>query len=135
MDSPLRKLVWMVVAVAAMVLLAPLGASAHEGHPAPRASLHVAAHHQDDMAHVDRLAAGKPAGEEAAQPGSAGDPDHDGLCTAGCCFGMGCCGGTIVSATPALDPPLGAPARAEHTPPPLTSAGLTSLLEPPTTFA
>jgi hypothetical protein len=132
-DSLLRKLAWTIVAFAALLLLAPLAASAHEGHPGTQAGAHVAAHHQH-ATHVEAVAAAK-AIQEASARGVAGDIDHDGACTSGCCFGMGCCAGTMLSEIPTLDPPVGPPLLVTHLARPLASLRLTSILEPPNHFA
>lgn len=135
-SSPLRKLIWIFAALAAMVLLAPLAASAHEsGHLRAAAPSQMAAHHSHTLKNADRALAPAPTQVSATQAGDLGAIDGDPLCTAGCCFGMGCCAGTIASEGPALDPPAGPQLLVAHAPQPLASAPLTSLLEPPNTLA
>jgi hypothetical protein len=135
-SSPLRKLIWIFAALAAMVLLAPLAASAHEaGHLQAAAPAQMAAHHPHATKSADRAIAAAPAQVSAAKAGDLGAIDGDPLCTAGCCFGMGCCAGTIVSEGPAIDPPAGPQLLVAHAPQPLASARLTSLLEPPNALA
>jgi hypothetical protein len=135
-SSPLRKLIWMFAALAAMVLLAPLAASAHDGpHPGAVAQAQAAAHHAHMSKDADRAIVAAPAQAFAAQAGDLGAVNGDPLCTTGCCFGMGCCAGTIVSDGPALDPPAGPQLRVAHAPQPLRGVRLTSLLEPPNALA
>lgn len=131
--SPLRNLLWTIVALAAMVLLAPATASAHDSH---RSLAQVTASH---AAHEHHAAA--PVGfpghlsEQAATASGFDFPDHDAACTAGCCFGVGCCAGTIVAEGQTLTLPIGPPLRVLGTARPLASARLTSFLKPPKTLA
>ena len=134
-SSPLRKLIWMFAAFAAMVLLAPLAASAHESGHLRAAPAQMAAHHSHTLKNAERAIASAPQQVSAAKAGDLGAIDGDPLCTAGCCFGMGCCVGTIVSEIPALDPPAGPQLRVAHAPHPLASVRLTSVLEPPNALA
>jgi hypothetical protein len=135
-SSPLRKLIWIFAALAAMLLLAPLAASAHEsGHLRAAAPAQMAAHHSDTSTIADRAIVAAPVQVFASQAGDLGALKGDPLCHAGCCFGMGCCAGTIVSDVPALDPPAGLQLRVAHAPQPLRSVRLTSLLEPPNALA
>jgi hypothetical protein len=130
--SPLRKLFWILTALAALILLAPMAASAHEGgHRRPEAISQLAAHHAHSSKSMDRVIAAAPAQVTVAQSAGFGANDGDPSCTSGCCFGMGCCAGTIVSEGPALDPPAGPDLLLAHAPRPLASARMTSLLEPP----
>lgn len=131
MVSSLRKLLWILAAFAAMVLLAPVAASAHEGHRT--AVVHVSQHHESG--HLDGAMVSIGAEARVAQPSENGGSEQDSPCTAGCCFGMGCCAGTIVSDVPAVHPPSGVTQVVPHGTQPLVSAPLTSLLEPPDALA
>jgi hypothetical protein len=131
---PLHKLIWMIAALAASILFAPVTASAHEGHPAVTSALHASAHHAAAKADTVTIAAIH-SSFAAVAPGS---DDLSGLtdpCTGGCCFGMGCCAATAASDLPSIEPPTGTPMRVASPSPDARSAGSGSLLEPPTTHA
>jgi hypothetical protein len=129
-SSPLRKLVWLLVAIAAMVMLAPAAASAHEGHHSkPGVSADIAARQQQMVC----IAGTKPdtAQPVVYQPVELGTFDGNSVCSGSCCFGAGCCAGTIISEIPALDLPLGPRLVVHYAPRSNASVRLTSLLEPP----
>jgi hypothetical protein len=132
--SPLRKLLGMIVAIAAMVLLAPLAASAHEGHGQGRAGASVV-HAMDhaDHASASHIAAQSP-GAVLAMPDISGSAD-EGACVSGCCFNMGCCGATLLVEAPRLYPPVGLPLLVPDRPTARSSALTLSLLEPPNLLA
>jgi hypothetical protein len=118
-----------------MVLLAPLAASAHEGgHLRLDPAIHVASHDPHPSGPADRAFAATVAQVITAQVVDAGAAD-DSFCTAGCCFGMGCCAGMIISEASHLDSPARPPALLAPAPRPLVSAHLASLPEPPDAFA
>lgn len=134
--SSLRKLLWMFVALAAMVLLAPMPASAHESHP--RAVAHVSQHNVSQhhaSAPSEHGLASKALDARVAQPSESDGSVREGLCTTGCCFGMGCCAGTIVSEIPAVHPPSGLSLLFPPAMLRLISAPRSSLLEPPNALA
>ncbi len=129
MVSPLRKLVWTLVALAAMLVLAPMTASAHEGHRhgvAPASAAPTPAVEASDLAAAAEAPARVPAPSGLAPPAS------DAPCASGCCAGMVCCAVAIVSAPPALDPPPRASSQTSpRGPPRLSGLRPSSLLEPP----
>ena len=126
--SPLRKLVWMVVAFAAMILFAPMTASAHEGHHAGAAISTPKSHAADHATAAGERVAAKSVGLGAKWT----PPASDAPCATGCCVGMVCCAVAIVSTLPALDPPAWFTTETSPRAPPFF-AGLSpsSLLEPP----
>ena len=132
--SPLRKLLGMIVAIAAMVLLAPVAAYAHEGHSERRAIAFVA----NSMDHAGHAGASQMVAQSpgAAETGAASaGPDvglvDEGACGSGCCFNTGCCGATLLVEAPRLDPPAGLPLLVPDRPTACSSARSLSLLEPP----
>jgi hypothetical protein len=132
---PLRKLLWIAAALAAMVLLAPVAAFAHEGgHLRPDAAIHVASHDPHPSGGADRAFAATVAQVSMAQIVDARAAD-DSFCTAGCCFGVGCCAGMITSEGSHLDPPARPWALVAPASRPLASAHLASLPEPPDALA
>ena len=135
--SPLRKLLGMIVAIAAMVLLAPVAAVAHEGHGERRVSAFVA-HAMDHAGHAgpSQMAAQAPRASQVvlAVPDISSSTD-EGACLSGCCFSMGCCGATLLVEAPRLDPPAGLPLLVPDRPTARSSARKLSLLEPPNLLA
>ncbi len=135
--SSLRKLLGMIVAIAAMVLLAPVAASAHEGHGQRRADVFVF-HAVDHAAHAgpSQMAVQAPGATQAvvAMPDISGSAE-EGPCVSGCCFNMGCCGATLLVEAPRLDPPAGLPLLVPDRPTARSSARTLSLLEPPNLLA
>lgn len=130
--SPLRKLLWVLAAVAAMVLLAPVVATAHEGH-ARSATVHAATHHT--LAHSYHLVRAEGTQSSATQPSERAGSDQGWLCPGGCCSGMGCCAETVVSVVPSVRPPSGRLQLVRPVERQLTSAHSTPLLEPPDLLA
>src|SRR3569833_1784579 len=102
--SSLRKFVWMIVAIAVTVLLAPMTASAHEGHH-PAAAIHEAAPHGALVEHFQEVGTAQAYAGSVAQAGLCA-PTPDVFCGDGCCGGMACCFVAILSAAPGLDPPV-----------------------------
>jgi len=118
-----------------MVLLAPLAASAHEGHGRAGASVVHAMDHSDH-AGPSHIAAQSPGAVQAvlAMPDISGSVD-EGACVSGCCFNMGCCGATLLVEAPRLYPPVGLPLLVPDRPTARSSALTLSLLEPPNLLA
>lgn len=141
MNCWLRRLGWMIVAIAAMILLAPIAASAHEGHTARPDLVRHTAMPISHPSRTDGQAAGldhffqHAAATTLVRSTEAALPDQESSCTEGCCFGMGCCGATIIAEGPLLDVPAGVSVLAPPGPERLASARLTSFLEPPKLLA
>ena len=132
--SPLRKLLGMIVAIAAMVLLAPVAASAHAGHNERRAIAFVAnAMDHAGNAGPSQMVAQSPGAAETGAVLARPDvgPADEGACGSGCCFNTGCCGATLIVEAPRLDPPAGLPLLVPDRPTARLSARSLSLLEPP----
>ncbi len=132
--SPLRKLLGMIVAIVAMVLLAPVVASAHEGH-SERRVIEFVANAMDHAGHAGASQMGTQSpgavqtGAVLARPDVG--PVDEGVCGSGCCFNTGCCGATLLVEAPHLDPPAGLPLLVPDRPTARSSARPFSLLEPP----
>lgn len=131
---PLHKLIWMIAALAASFLFAPVTATAHEGHPAARSAVHASTHHAAAPGDTVAIALTPPS-IVAFGLGSDDLSDRSAPCTSGCCFGMGCCAATAASDLPSIEPPTGTPMRVANPSPDARSAGSGYLLEPPTTHA
>jgi hypothetical protein len=131
LDSPLRKLVWMIVAVAAMILLAPMAASAHEGHHAGTA-VHVSTQHPNADRHSRQAAAAVIAIEAFGLATAWSPTKSDTPCAAGCCTGMACCGSAILPQGPSLATPgFKASQASPRAPPRLAGVRPTYHLQPP----
>ncbi len=145
-SPPLRKLLWLVAALAAMVLFAPGVASAHEdhGYRRPDASLAhgglTAGARSTSAAKAIRSALAQAAGvkiagvKDVAASRSAAEDSAD-ACSGGCCFGTGCCGVILAATIPGLEPPHAGRLRLQYASLAPPSAGPSSLLEPPNAFA
>ena len=135
--SSLRKFLAMIVAIAAMVLLAPLAASAHEGHGHRQASLSMAHAGHVSPAGLGQIASAQlPAAEQFASAlADVASFSVGGACMSGCCFSMGCCGATLLVEAPRLDPPAGLPLLVPDRAMARASASTYALLEPPNALA
>jgi len=117
-----------------MVLLAPVAASAHEGHSERRSSAFVSnamdhAGHARSSQIVAQSHGSAETGAVLARP-DIGTIEEE-ACGSGCCFNTGCCAATLLVEAPRLDPPAGLPLLVPDRPTARLSARALSLLEPP----
>lgn len=133
--TQLCRRIWILVAMAAMFLVAPAPASAHDGHhhPATReAPVQAQSGPAQPGGQVTPVMAADADAVLFKATTAALDAASATPCTGFCCASMGCCPAAMVTQIESVDPPTGLRLLLMAPPSGPPGAGARTILEPPT---